>query len=337
MKTAFITTFTIALIVLPVSCQVPSERQSEPFVFDAGAHEVPALVDRVAAYLGYDILYDVSELQAGRPGEAAAQIRLTRRTEVDRKGCWEVASSLLHAHGYAILPLDPSHGFFELVAMNGPRGGEVASRFLYVEESRIEEFAGDCATPVLTTVKLRNINANIATNALRPFFANAGSTRSSGLTFGTAGNNSALLVQGFGSQVYHAVQLVRQVDRPVEEVEVVTQVRRLEHTAPEDVEPILTQLLDSRIRIRMQALMEAGAMGAGPNVTSFTGKVVVVPTLGALALTGTAAEVDEALGMIAQLDVASNVPRRASEDQGKRIQQLEERIKVLEQGARPEK
>ncbi len=217
--------------------------------------------------------------------------------------------TMLYIKGFALLARGSAdQELLEIVYMTGPRSREVTSSARYVPLDNIDEYRTQTGMPILTTVPLKNINANIATNALRPFFAQAGAQAGTagGLTFGTAGNNTSLLLQGFGPQVYDAVKLLQLVDKPVEAPTLITQVHRLEHAAPEELEPILTEILDNRNKVRQQAFAETGATGAsGAPIQSTQSqmKVVVDPALKALVLSGTAEQVDEALELVARLDV----------------------------------
>jgi general secretion pathway protein D len=218
--------------------------------------------------------------------------------------------TMLYIKGFALLARGSSdQELLEIVFMTGPRQREVTSSARYVPLENIEEYRTQTGLPILTTVPLKNINANIATNALRPFFAAAGAAagQAGGLTFGTAGNNTSLLLQGFGPQVYDAVRLLQLVDKPVEAPQLVTQVHRLEYAAPEELEPILTEILENRGKVRQQALAETAAQGAsGAPIAGSQNqiKVVVNMPLKALVLSGTQEQVDEALDIAARLDQA---------------------------------
>lgn len=215
--------------------------------------------------------------------------------------------TMLYIKGFALLPRGSGdQELLEIVYITGPRRSEVTSSARYVELERVPEYRYQTGVPILTTVPLRFINANIATNALRPFFAQAqGAGGAAGLTLGTAGNNTALLLSGFGPHVYDAVTLLQLVDKPVETPELVTQVHRLDHAAPEELEPILTEILENRQRQRQQALQESGAQGGGAVATTTQSqmKIVVNPALRALVLSGTDEQVREALELVARLDV----------------------------------
>ncbi|MBL8755990.1 MAG: hypothetical protein JNK15_22030 [Planctomycetes bacterium] len=210
MRTA---TLLLSLLACSPSCiaqQGQKEAPKAPFVLEAGEVQLPALVDRCAGYLGRNILMNATEMQgAGGPG--ALVVRLQQKIETDQAGCEEVMTSLLYRSGFAVIQLDDG-GMFEVVSMYGPRGREVTTR---AQHRTVEQVLArpNLKVPVTVTVALQHINATIATNALRPFFASTGGPGPS-LTIGNVGNNSAMLISGFQDQVVQAIRLVRECDIP---------------------------------------------------------------------------------------------------------------------------
>ena len=215
--------------------------------------------------------------------------------------------TMLYIKGLAVVSRgEGALEILEIVPMNGQRARDVTNGAIYVALEKVPEYRNQTGMPILTTVPLKHINATIATNALRPFFASTGAPTGGGtLTLGNVGNSSAMLLQGFGPQVYSATELLRLVDVPVEQPNLVVQVVVLEHQAPEELEPILTEVLESRVKIRQQVLQE-NAAGGGP-VPGASGqpqlKVVVHSSQKALVLSGTGEQMREALDLVARLDV----------------------------------
>lgn len=215
--------------------------------------------------------------------------------------------TMLYIKGFALVPRGEGDlEILEIVSMSGPRSREVTNGALYVTPDELHLYRHQTGVPIMTTVTLKNINATIATNALRPFFASTGSSTLGGPTLGNVGNNTAMLIQGFGPQVYAAVKLLELVDLPTEEPNLVVHVQVLEHQAPEELEPILTDVLESRSQIRRAVLAEAGAQpgGATPGGSGQPQlKIVQHNSQKALVLSGTQEQVREALELIARLDV----------------------------------
>jgi general secretion pathway protein D len=233
----------------------------------------------------------------------------TMRLKKDRfkEDFYSFFQTMLYIKGFAIVPRGAGDlELLEIVSMSGARGREVTNGAVYVTPEQLPEYRFQTGVPILTVVPLKNINATIATNALRPFYASTGSPQGGGtLTLGNVGNSSAMLLQGFGPQVYAAVELLRLVDVPTEQPNLLVKVEVLEHQAPEELEPILTEVLESRQRIRQQVLQEQG--GQPGQVPGASGqpqlKVVVHSSQKAVVLSGTQEQVREAQELIARLDV----------------------------------
>jgi general secretion pathway protein D len=250
-----------------------------------------------------------NELQAAGQGGSTISFLGTFRFKRDRfqEDFYSFFQTMLYIRGFAVVPRGEGDlELLEIVFMTGTRQREVTNGARYVTPDELASYRNQTGVPILTTVPLKNINATIATNALRPFFSQTGGAAGGGtLTLGNVGNNTAMLLQGFGPQVYAAVELLKLVDVPTEQPNLVVQVVVLEHQAPEELEPILTEVLESRSRIRQQVLSEQagqpGAGGAGSGQPQL--KVVVHSSQKALVLSGTQEQVREALDLIARLDV----------------------------------
>ncbi|MBM4063258.1 MAG: hypothetical protein FJ265_19500, partial [Planctomycetes bacterium] len=272
--------------------------------------ELPEFIKWACEVTGRVFTFSEQELQGTAQGGNRVSFLGTLRFKRDRfrEEFFWFFQTMLFIRGFALVPRGEGPlEILEIVSLNGPRNREVTNGARYVTPDEIATYRNQTGVPILTTVPLKNINAPIATNALRPFFAQTGSPGGGGaLTLGTVGNNTAMLLQGFGPQVYAAVELLKLVDVPVEQPNLVVQVVPLESAAPEEVEPILTEVLESRSRIRQQVLQEQGATQGGP-VAGASGqpqlKVVVNAPQRALVLSGTQDQVREALDLIARLDV----------------------------------
>jgi general secretion pathway protein D len=255
--------------------------------------------------------FNATDLTTGTQGGSSTVSFLgTFRIKRDRfaEDFFSFFQTMLYIKGLAVVPRGAGElEILEIVSMVGARGREVTNGAIYVTPDKVPEYRNQTGVPILTTVQLKNINATIATNALRPFFASTGAPTGGGtLTLGNAGNASAMLLQGFGPQVYAAVELLKLVDVPLEQPNLVVQVVVLEQQAPEELEPILTEVLESRSKIRQQVLAESAGAGGG-GVPGGSGqpqlKVVVHSSQKALVLSGTGEQVREALDLVARLDV----------------------------------
>lgn len=199
--------FLVAILVPGCVAQEPAVA-AKPFAVEAGETKLTEFIDRCAAYLQWNVLTADQEM-AGAP---AAPIRLQQRIEVDRAGCEDLLTSMLVRSGFVLTVVDERKHLYEVLNLSGPRGREIIPRA--VRRTPEEVLARPALRfPVTTVVELQHINAPIATNALRPFFASAGGGMSS-LTIGNAGNNTTILLSGLQDQVATAIGLLRTADVP---------------------------------------------------------------------------------------------------------------------------
>ena len=313
----------LLLTALPLAAQGGESRdpQTKPRLTDEGDYMAFAMneadgmdliefVKWAQEVTGKRFTFNPQELTSGSSAGSKISFLGTFKIRKDRfaEDFYSFFQTMLYIKGFAVVPRGEGDlELLEIVMMSGARGREVTNGSRYVPPDELAEYRYQTGVPIMTTVPLKNINAQLANNALRPFFAGTGGTTAgSSVQIGNVGNKSALLLQGFGPQVYAAVELLKLVDQPTEEPNLVVQVIVLEHQAPEEIEPILTEVLESRQQIRQQVLQEqgAGAPGAAAGGSSRPRlKVVVHSSQKALVLSGTPDHVNEALELIARLDV----------------------------------
>lgn len=269
--------------------------------------QLPHFVKWAQEVTGKRFTYNIDELTSGSSARNTVSFLGTFRIKRERfqEDFYSFFQTMLYIKGYAVVPRgDGDLELLEIVQMTGTRGREVTNGARYVSPDELINYRFQTGVPILTTWPLKHINAQLANNALRPFFATTGGTQAGGsVQIGNVGNKSALLLQGFGPQVYAAVQLLKLVDEPAEEPNLVVQVVPLEHQAPEEIEPILTEVLESRSAIRQQVLQEQNSGSAGSSSARPQLKVVVHSSQKSLVLSGTQPQVIEALDLIARLDV----------------------------------
>jgi hypothetical protein len=202
------------LTLLLLCAVAPALAQDKPeirydattMILPAGAHAIRDVVDATAKFLQRNILTDPQELAA-----APAPVELQNAMQLDRKGCEEAVSELLFSRGFVLVPRDESKGLYEVVFMNGPRGRDLGASAPHRTPEQIRARPG-LQQPVTTLVTLQNVNATVAANSLRPFFA--GRKGGPSLTLGSTGDNRSLLLSGIQSEVASALEILRQTDGP---------------------------------------------------------------------------------------------------------------------------
>jgi len=203
-------------------------------VIPAGQHELRALIDASARFLQRNILCDDNELAAARRHTVELQSPLT----LDVKVCEEALSQLLYSCDVVLVPRDLDKGLYEAIHLQGPRGREA---FNNAPRRSVEAILAQphLQQPVTTVLKLRQVNVTVATNSLRPFFAQA--ALGQGLTLGTNGTNDALILTGLQSRVADAISMVHKIDgddepaapAPAEAKSLAAQIAALERSVQE--------------------------------------------------------------------------------------------------------
>jgi hypothetical protein len=183
-----------------------------PFVVEAGETPLAALIDRAAAHLECNIVWREQDLAAS--GDVNPVLRLQAPITTDRDGCLELLADALYRSGFALTWANERLRVMEAISINGPRGRDVWNRAAPRTEQEILARPA-LRMPVTVTLPLQHVNATIATNALRPFFASAGGPgHGPMLTIGNVGNSAAMIVSGMQDQVAHAIRIVRECDLP---------------------------------------------------------------------------------------------------------------------------
>lgn len=209
----------IALPVLLLCLTAPSciaqataqAAQQEPLVLPAGEHQLPALIDQCSVHLKVNILTSPQELAANQP--TVPVLRLQQAVSLDAAGCEDFLSSVLWQQGFALTWLDQSARTMEVIGMNSPRAREVGMRAVPTTVDTVLA-RPNSRMPVSVVVPLAHVNATVATNSLRPFFANAARAGGGDLTIGTMGNGATLLLSGIQNQVAQALRMIQASDVP---------------------------------------------------------------------------------------------------------------------------
>ena len=247
MKTHIALPFLLLCLATP-SCIAQATAQApqqDPLVLPAGEHKLPVLVDQCAAYLKVNILASPQEL-AGGPQVPA--FTLQHPVSLDAAGCEDFLGSMLWQQGFALTWLDQAARTMEVIGMNGPRAREVSTRAVLTSVEAVLA-RPNSRLPVSVVVPLAHVNATVANNSLRPFFASAGRAGAGELMIGTMGNGATLLLTGSQNQVAHALRIVQACDVPAAQPD------------PNDAAQVMARMqqLEQRIAALEQQLRAAAA------------------------------------------------------------------------------
>lgn len=166
--------------------------------------------------------------------------------------------AILKSYGFLVVGYgaDGSGEFLEIVQATQPGRGnaggvDVRSQAPTVQLEVIEAFRNNPATLITTSIPLRYIDARSAVSTFQSFFSQTTEA------IRAVENSNSLVITGFGTNVWAAWELVQLVDVPPFKPEPTFEKRILEFRAVDEVEPVLTELLNAS-----QGLRQGQAGGA---------------------------------------------------------------------------
>lgn len=171
-------------------------------VFEPGTHELGIVIDRVAVALGRNYLYVDNEVAGPQMA-----VRLQSPMTVEHDDLEPMLQSLLYARSLQLVPLAPKHGVAEIIAMNGPRRGEIEMRAAWVEPELVLA-ERDRADVVVTALSMSHSSTVQVAQQLRPFVSVPGPVS---LTIG-AMDDHTLVLRGPRCAVAAAIEMARHAD-----------------------------------------------------------------------------------------------------------------------------
>jgi general secretion pathway protein D len=258
-----------------------------------------AFIKLAGTITGKVFTYTEQELQTAG---ADAKITFINTKRLKKVNFFPFFQTMLYIKGLAcIVRGDEDTEIIEIVSLQGPKRGELASSARFVPADELAQYANQTGVQILTSVPLEHINVNAAANTLRPFFVGTGGQTAAALQIGQVGNAKAMLLEGFGPQVYAAYKVLKLLDVPSDQLQIEVRVMKLEHAAAEELEPILKEIL---ARGRAGAVPVAGASGADLQAAQAPDmKILAHASQNAVIMAGTASQIVEAIDLITRLDV----------------------------------
>ncbi|MEZ5987901.1 MAG: ATPase, T2SS/T4P/T4SS family [Planctomycetota bacterium] len=181
---------------------------------------------------------------AGAAGQAQQHtIQLIGNLVIDKSEFFDFFQTLLFIKDWAIVPRGgDTPQFYDLIKKSGRRANDIKKGVVFVNESELEKYRNQTGVYILTTVKLQYVDSNLAATTLRGNFSDQ-----QGLDqlIAIAGSPT-MMITGFGPSVYTLYQLLKIVDTKVESPSAELRVINLEHASAEDLEPILSELLNTQ-------------------------------------------------------------------------------------------
>lgn len=200
--------------IQPIAAPVPTvaanavgtiRRDATTLVLGAGKHVLADVLREVAAFLEANVTVDPREML-----DTSDTVLLQTAMQLDRPQAEEALAEFVYARRCVLVVRDADKRIYEVISLQGPRAREVFAAAPTRTPAAIRQ-RPDLKQPVTTSVALRNVNAVVATNGLRPMFAQAGGA-GSGLTLGTGGDPRTIVVTGLQHEVARVLDVLAQVD-----------------------------------------------------------------------------------------------------------------------------
>jgi len=113
-----------------------------------------------------------------------------------------------------LVTLDSHKSLYEVIWLQGQRGREIMNYAVHRSPEEILR-RPNLKVPVTTEVELEHINAQMASNSLRPFLAQTSNHHGGFMvTTGTPGSNATLMLSGPQHRVAAVVRILRKADKP---------------------------------------------------------------------------------------------------------------------------
>ncbi len=232
-----------------------------------------------------------------QPDSPTNQIRLLGTMRIKKDKLFGFFQTVLFIKGWAIIPRgkDPSK-FYQIVKIQ-TKTHDVKKGAIFVPPDELENYKDKTGSYIITTLRLKNINASLAAANLRAFHNDPLGIDQMIALGDSSGQQKALMLAGFAPSVYTLSQLLRLVDIKEEAPKASLRTIRLQYMAPEDIVPILDQLV---------AQKKTGAQPAGqgtPNPEDLVPiKIMVVPNSNRIIIHAHEKKIREIENIVARLD-----------------------------------
>lgn len=231
------------------------------------------------------------------PGDKSQWIQLLGTLTIKKDEFYNFFQTILFIKGWVCVPRGSGDSqFIDLIWQSGPRSNDIKKGVVWVPPDELAAYKDQTGTFIVTTVRLKFVNAQLASANLRTFFAD---TRGLEQLVPIGGQDQrAMMISGFGPNVYTMYQLLQVVDVEEERPQALLKVIGLENSAVEDIEPILNELMAEKARPQQAAQ----GQGITPPEDLVPVKILTNANTNELIVYAHEKRVREVENMVAQLD-----------------------------------
>ena len=170
-------------------------------------------------------------------------ISLIGKLTIDQTEFFSFFQTILFIKDWAVVPrgTESSGRFYDIIKKTGRRSAAIKKGVTFVPEEDLAEYRNQTGTYILTTVKLKYIDSQLAATTLRSNYVD---TQGLDNLTSIAGSPS-LMISGFGPSVYTMFQLLKRIDVKTDQPKAELRRIPLTHASVDVLEPMLNELLNS--------------------------------------------------------------------------------------------
>jgi len=243
---------------------------------------------------------DVESDPTLQPDSPQNQIRLLGTLKIKVEDFFDFFQTVLFIKGWACIPRGNAGGrFYQIVKFSQGKANEVKKGAKFVPPEEIEQYKDRTGLYIVTTMRLKNINAAMASNNLRAFYQDP-LTLDNFYSLGDgSGNQKIVMLTGFAPTVYTLYQLLKLVDIKEELPKASLRTIRLQYNSTEDIKPILDELINDRTGRPAQPAAQGGGVNPEDLIPV---KILENPSKDSLIVYAHEKKIREIEAMVAQLD-----------------------------------
>jgi general secretion pathway protein D len=227
-------------------------------------------------------------------------IRLVGEARVPRDQVMMLFQALFVTQGYALKPLGEATNRI-LVVESVDTALDLKQRAVFVSPADLDAHRHEVGTVVMTFFPLKHVKVANVRAALAPILV----SKTVELVLDVESAN-ALLAFGFAPTMFAIKQLIGAMDVPQPDSDVRFELLTLVHGVAEEIEPVVTDLVQANGSSGGAAAKRGGALGAGAEKPS--PRIVADPRLNAIAVYAVSSDVEEIRTLVRMLDLESKDP-----------------------------
>jgi general secretion pathway protein D len=258
--------------------------QGDEYVLQFDEREGEKLIDFID--LAKNIL--VRPIKFNPQDVSTETIRIVGPQHVKQKQFYQYFQSVLKSYDYIVTEFGPEGSSFLQISKltaggaggRGASGAGIKLQAPVVDILDIDAYEHDPGTLITTSMPLRYIDARNTMATISTLFdGNVEQARN-------VDNANNLVITGFGSHVWGIWQLMKLIDVPPFKPTPVIHKRKLRHASVDDIDEVLTDLLNAARGLRPGQQAAAQQPGTGVTIFEIEPRIIAEPYSNALLITG---------------------------------------------------